>query len=53
MADPQNDQQSDEAPEELPSDASPLELALYVFGVILIPLVPILMTMFLTPQRGF
>ena len=33
-------------------DATPFEVALYVVGIVMIPLVPILMVTFFTPWSG-
>lgn len=41
------------APESLDEEeATNMEVALYVFGILMIPVVPILMVVFLTPWSG-
>jgi hypothetical protein len=44
-------QHHDDAPPH--DDYSMLEVVLWVFGILMIPLVPILMVVFFTPYSGF
>lgn len=50
MADLEIQHHDDALPQD---DYSMLEVVLWVFGILMIPLVPILMVVFFTPYSGF